>query len=141
MRRSSAIRAAAWVAVGTGVALPFVRRKRKLPAPVVLGAAAAAPAALCVAVPRTRTRDVTTIVLQMLAYLAAYEMPNDDPDKLRARVRVSYPVRVDRALGLGKLPSQRLQALAAPGRVRPAEQVLVWAHWIWFLVPTRRSST
>ncbi len=112
-----------------------MRRKRKLPAPVVLGAAAAAPAALCVAVPRSRTRDVTTIVLQMLAYLAAYEMPNDDPDKLRARVRVSYPVRIDRALGLGRLPSQRLQALAAPGRVRPAEQVLVWAHWIWFLVP------
>ncbi len=115
--------------------MPLVRRRRKLPAPVVLATAAVAPMALCVAVRRSRTRDVATIVLQMLAYLAAYEMPNDDPEKLRARVRVDYPVRVDRLIGFGKLPSLRLQALAAPGRVRPAEQLLVWAHWIWFVVP------
>jgi membrane-associated phospholipid phosphatase len=75
-------------------------------------------------------------VLQMLAYLHTYEMPNDDPDALRARVRVDYPVRIDRVLGLGRLPSLRLQdAFATPGRVRGPEQVLVWAHWIWFLVP------
>jgi membrane-associated phospholipid phosphatase len=135
VRRSSAIRTAAWLAVGTGVALPLLRRRRRIPAPVVLAGAAAAPIALCVAAPRSRTRDVATIVLQMLAYLAAYEMPNDDPDKLRARVRVDYPVTIDRMLGFGRLPSLRLQRLAAPGRVRPAEQVLVWAHWIWFVVP------
>ena len=135
MRRSSAIRAAAWVAVGTGVVLPLLRRRRRIPAPVVLGTAAVAPMALCVAVPRSRARDVATIFLQMLAYLAAYEMPNDDAERLRVRVRVDYPVTVDRMLGLGRLPSLRLQSLAAPGRVRPAEQVLVWAHWIWFVVP------
>jgi membrane-associated phospholipid phosphatase len=135
LRRSTAIRAAAWLAVGTGVVVPFVRRRLRIPPPVVIAAAATAPVALCVAVRRSRQRDVATIVLQMLAYLATYEMPNDDPDALRARVRIDYPVRIDRLLGLGRLPSLRLQALAAPDHVRAPEQVLVWAHWIWFVVP------
>jgi membrane-associated phospholipid phosphatase len=72
----------------------------------------------------------------MWAYLAAYEMPADDPAKLQARVRVTYPVTIDRALGLGVPPSLRLQrALAAPGRIRAFDKPFVWAHWIWFLVP------
>lgn len=76
-------------------------------------------------------------MLQMWAYIAAYEMPNDEPARLRRRVRVRYPVRVDRAIGLGELPGVRLQrAFARPGEpLRAAEQVLVWAHWLWFLVP------
>jgi hypothetical protein len=63
-------------------------------------------------------------------------MPNDDPDALRRRVRIDYPVKIDRVLGLGELPGARLQRrLGTPGKVRPPEQVLVWAHWIWFFVP------
>lgn len=75
-------------------------------------------------------------VLQMWAYLAMYEMPNDDPVTLRARVRVRYPVTIDRALGLGELPGVRLQRAFARARVvRRAEQALVWVHWVWFMVP------
>ena len=65
-------------------------------------------------------------------------MPNDDPERLRARVRVDYPVRADRAIGLGELPGLRLQrAFARPeGQpLRAAEQALVWCHWLWFFVP------
>ncbi|WP_354697796.1 phosphatase PAP2 family protein [Paraconexibacter sp. AEG42_29] len=104
--------------------------------PVVTAAAVAAPFALCVAVPRSRTRDVATCVLQMWGYLAHYEMPYDDPDALEGRVRVDYPVRIDRLLGLGMLPGARLQRrFGRPGSVRLPEQVLVWSHWLWFLVP------
>jgi membrane-associated phospholipid phosphatase len=72
----------------------------------------------------------------MWAYIATYQMPHDDPEALRARVRVDYPVRADRAIGLGTLPTLRLQrALAIPGALRPADEALVWVHWIWFLVP------
>jgi membrane-associated phospholipid phosphatase len=103
---------------------------------VVTLATVAAPFALCVALPRTRARDVGTCALQMWGYLAHYEMPNDDPEALEARVRVDYPVRIDRLLGLGELPGARLQrALGSPGRLRRPEQVLVWAHWLWFLIP------
>lgn len=102
----------------------------------MLAAANAAPAALCVVMPRSRRRDVAVCVLVGLAYMAAYEMPNDDPEQLRRRVRIDYPVRIDRLLGLGTPPTLRLQRLlSAPGEPRPIEKVLVWCHWIWFAVP------
>ncbi len=94
------------------------------------------PAALCVAVPRSRVRDAAVVGLNMWAYLAAYEMPNDDPERLAARVRVGYPIAIDRALGLGVPPTLRLQrAFSAPGTVNRFERVLVWCHWTWFAVP------
>ncbi|MCW2996673.1 MAG: phosphoesterase [Solirubrobacterales bacterium] len=138
MRLSSrAKRGAAWGVVAAGIAAPLARRRARLPVPVVTAAAVAAPFALCVAMPRSRTRDVATCVLQMWGYLAHYEMPNDDPEVLRQRVRVDYPVRIDRKLGFGELPGARLQrALGGPGgALRGPEQVLVWSHWLWFLVP------
>jgi membrane-associated phospholipid phosphatase len=108
----------------------------RLPKPVVLGAAAAAPVAICVAIPRTRARDVAMCALQMWAYLAAYEMPHDDAEALTRRVRIDYPVRIDRVLGLGVPPTLRLQRLlSAPGETRRLEKVLVWTHWLWFAVP------
>ncbi len=133
---SRTIRAVAWGTVATGVAVPLLRRRLRLPVPVVTATTVAAPFALCVALPRTRARDVGTCVLQMWAYLAHYEMPNDDPEKLAARVRVDYPVRGDRLIGFGELPGVRLQRLVGrPGPLRGAEQVLVWCHWVWFFVP------
>jgi membrane-associated phospholipid phosphatase len=134
--KSRAIRAAAWAVAAAGVAAPVLRRRSRLPAPAVLAAAAAAPVALCVAVPRSRARDVGACALQMWAYLAAYEMPNDDPEALERRVRIDYPVKVDRVLGLGTPPTLRLQRrCSAPGSISRFEAVLVWCHWIWFLVP------
>jgi hypothetical protein len=107
-----------------------------LPAGAVLGAAYAAPAALCVAVPRSRARDVAVCALNMWAYLAAYELPHDNPEALEARVRVDYPIHADRVLGLGQLPTLRLQhTFAKPGEVNRFERVLVWCHWAWFMVP------
>jgi hypothetical protein len=122
--------------VALGAAAPAVRRRVKLRPQVVLGAAALAPAALCVAVPRSRLRDAAVCGLQMWAYLAAYELPHDDPERLAERVRVGYPIAVDRVLGLGVPPTLRLQrAFSAPGEVNRGERVLVWCHWMWFMVP------
>ncbi len=133
---SRTIRAVARGALAAGVAAPIVRKRLRLPVPAVTVATAAAPFALCVLLPRTRARDVGTCVLQMWAYVAHYEMPHDDPGRLEARVRVDYPVRIDRVLGLGQLPGARLQALLGrPGPLTRAEQVLVWSHWLWFFVP------
>ncbi len=136
LRKSQAIRVAAWSVVAAGVAAPLVRRRMRLPRPVVLATAAAAPVAICVALPRTRARDVATCALQMWAYLAAYEMPHDDPEALHARVRIDYPVNIDRAIGLGVPPTLRLQRLLRPpGQTRAIEKLLVWTHWLWFAVP------
>jgi hypothetical protein len=136
VRRSTVIRAGAVTALAAGVAAPLVRRRLKLPPPVVTATAALAPFALCVLVPRSRARDVGTCALQMWAYVATYEMPNDDPEALERRVKVAYPVRVDRFLGAGTTPTLRLQrALGRPGRFRAWEKALVWSHWLWFLFP------
>src|SRR5437660_2250856 len=130
------MRAVAWGVVVAGAAAPAARRRLRLPKAGVAVAAYAAPVGLCVAVRRSRARDVVTVMLHMWAYIAMYEMPNDDPDALARRVRVRYPVLIDRALGLGELPGVRLQrALSRPGVTTPFDAVLVWAHWLWFLVP------
>jgi membrane-associated phospholipid phosphatase len=63
-------------------------------------------------------------------------MPHDDPDRLEHRVRVDYPIALDRVLGFGTLPTLRLQrAFASPGRIRPFERALIFCHWLWFAVP------
>jgi hypothetical protein len=125
-----------WTLVAVGVAAPLARRRRRLPAAAVIAAAGVAPIAFAVVRPRTRARDVIVCALQMWAYLAAYKMPHDDQDRLERRVHVDYPIRVDRVFGAGTLPTVRLQrAMARPGVITPADQVFVWAHWLWFFVP------
>ena len=76
----------------------------------------------------------------MWAYLAAYKSPHDDPDEQVRRTHFHYPAVADRVLGLGELPSVRLQrSLARVGpdgaEWRALDRALVWAHWAWFLVP------
>ena len=101
-----------------------------------MGVAWSAPVALSVVLPRGRVRQVGVSALNMWAYIAAYEMPHDDPDRLARRTRVGYPIAADRLLGLGVLPTLRLQrTFATPGKVNRFERLLVFCHWIWFLVP------
>jgi membrane-associated phospholipid phosphatase len=123
-----------------GVAAPLVRKRVSAPPLLVQGVAFGAPLGLCVAMRRSRGRDLATCTLQMWAYLAAYKTPHDDPDAQRKRVHIDYPAVADRVLGLGELPSVRLQrALARSGKTledwSALERVLVWAHWSWFIVP------
>ncbi len=116
--------------------MPSLRKKLKLPKAAVLGAAAAAPAAAAVVLPKRKISSVTVVFLQMMAYVVAYEMPNDDPDALRRRARIDYPVDIDKVIGWGKIPSQRLQeTFAHKGEVNRFERLLVWSHWVWFAVP------
>ena len=136
MRPSTALRTAAWGVVAVGVAIPLVRRRARIPPPLVTAAAAAVPFALTVVMRRSPKRDVAMCALQMYAYTVTYQMPHDDPEALERRVRIDYPVFVDRILGLGRLPNLRLQRwFARPGRIRRRDQVLVWSHWLWFLFP------
>jgi membrane-associated phospholipid phosphatase len=114
---------------------PLVRKRLSTPPLVAQTVAFAAPVGLCVAIPRTRARDVAVCCLQMWAYLAAYKAPHDDEQAQEGRVLVDYPIVVDRVLGLGELPTVRLQRRLARGQWRLGDRVLVWAHWLWFMVP------
>jgi membrane-associated phospholipid phosphatase len=118
------------------VAAPALRRRLKLPPTAVLSSAALTPFCACVLFRRTRARDVGVVMLNMWAYIAAYELPHDDPERLAERVRIEYPITVDRALGLGVAPTVRLQhAFGRPGEIRRFERFLAWCHWLWFAVP------
>jgi hypothetical protein len=117
------------------VAAPLVRKRIKAPPIATQTIAFAAPVGLCVAVRRSRSRDVAVCCLQMWAYIAAYKAPHDDEAAQEGRVLVDYPIAIDRVLGLGELPTVRLQRRLARGQWRLGDRILVWAHWLWFLVP------
>jgi membrane-associated phospholipid phosphatase len=79
---------------------------------------------------------VAASVLNMWAYIASYEMPYDDPERLARRARIDYPIAADRVLGLGVVPTVRLQrAFSRPGRVNGFERFLAMCHWVWFATP------
>jgi membrane-associated phospholipid phosphatase len=118
------------------VALPLARRRLRVPPAVTVAATAAGPFALAVLLPRTKARDAALFGLQMWAFTIVHELPYDDPERLRRRLRVRYPIPVDRALGLGELPNIRLQrAFSRPGQVTALDRMLAMVHWAWFLEP------
>ena len=134
-RRARALRVAAWGAVCAGIALPLARKRLRLPAPVAAAAAIAAPFGLAIAVPRSKKRDAAVYTLQMWAYIVIHELPYDDPRRLEARVRVEYPITVDRAL-FGQATTPVLQrALARGSGPTPLDHALVYVHWAWFVQP------
>jgi len=131
-----AIRAGATAAIGAAIATPLLRKRFRTPAPVTIAACAAGPLAIAVLHPRSKKRDVALFALQMWGFIMVHELPYDDPERLRARLRARYPIVADRLIGAGRLPNARLQrALARLPQVKVANRVLTWAHWLWFLEP------
>ncbi|HEX5375280.1 MAG TPA: phosphatase PAP2 family protein [Solirubrobacterales bacterium] len=131
-----ALRAGATGALAAAVAVPLLRRRLRAPAGVTIASCAAGPLALAVLYPRSRKRDVALFAMQMWAFTMVHELPYDDPERLRRRLRARYPIAIDRAIGFGRLPNARLQgALARFRRVDSLDRVLTWVHWLWFLEP------
>jgi membrane-associated phospholipid phosphatase len=131
-----ALRAGAAGTVAAAFAVPLLRKRARIPAPVTIAACAAGPLAVAVLRPRTRRRDVVLFATQMWAFIMVHEIPYDNPERLRARLRARYPITVDRAIGLGRLPNVRLQrSLARMPMVGPLNRVLTWVHWLWFFEP------
>jgi membrane-associated phospholipid phosphatase len=72
----------------------------------------------------------------MWGFVMAHEIPYDDEEALRDRLRIRYPIVLDRVIGGGDLPNTRLQrALANPSEPNALDLVLTMAHWAWFFVP------
>jgi membrane-associated phospholipid phosphatase len=130
------VRASAGSAAVASVALPLLRKRLRLPPIATVAATAAGPVALAVLRPRTKLRDAAIYAMQMWAFTMVHELPYDDPQRLRERLRVRYPIRADLALGGGELPSLRLQrALARRGGVGGIDRALAFVHWAWFFEP------
>jgi membrane-associated phospholipid phosphatase len=130
------VRAGAAGAIAAAVAIPLLRRRGRIPAPVTIAACAGGPLALAVLRPRSAKRDVALFALQMWAFTMVHELPYDDPEGLRRRLRTRYPISIDRTIGFGRLPNVRLQrALARLPQVKLLNYFLAWVHWLWFLEP------
>jgi membrane-associated phospholipid phosphatase len=130
------VKGAAAAALTAAFAVPLVRKRRRIPAALTAAALAAGPPALAVMRPRTRLRDAGMYALQMWMFVMGHELPYDDPEAARSRLRVGYPIRVDRVIGGGELPNVRLQrALAGLGRANVVDRLLSWIHWSWFFEP------
>lgn len=121
-------------ALAPAVALVTARRKLNLPVPVSLSLASAAPLAVAAATPRRAWRYVAVGAVYMWAFTVTWSLPYEDPEKLRRRLRIEYPIRIDSVLGLGAPPTLRLQrALRDPSRVTALDRAVTLAYGSWFL--------
>ena len=90
-----------------------LRRRLTLPPAARARHAAASPRSRCASpCRRSRARDVAVCALNMWAYLAAYEMPHDDPERLAARAPRRLPDR-----GRPAARARRAADAAPPARV------------------------
>ena len=130
------VRRLAFGAALAGFVLPAARRRLSLPPAVTSVVAWQTPLSVAMVFPPSRARSAAVYAAQMWAYVTHYELPNDDPEALLRRVHVNYPIRIDRAIGLGEIPTLRLQrALGRPGHVYTHDKALSIVHWSWFFAP------
>jgi len=130
------VRASAVATVAASVAIPLIRRRRRIPPSLTIAATVAGPLATTVVWPRSKKRDAVLFAQQMWAFTVTHELPYDNPQRLRGRLRSEYPIATDRVLGGGELPTIRLQqAMAGLGRSNLLDRTLTWVHWLWFLEP------
>jgi hypothetical protein len=120
----------AWVPVG--VALMRARRRLGLPRPLSALVAPTVPLAVAAALPPGRLRKATVWPAHMWAYKVSFEIPYDNPEALRRRLHVLYPLKIDRVLGGGMAPGERLQRrLRKPLQVTNLDKALAAVYAAW----------
>jgi membrane-associated phospholipid phosphatase len=121
---------------GAIVALSVARRRLGLPRKPMVPIVSTVPLAVALAVPRGRMQYATMWVSYVWVFKTAWEIPYDDPEKLRGRLRVQYPIRADTLLGAGVAPGVRLQrTLRDPPRLNALDIALTVASYVLWLVP------
>jgi membrane-associated phospholipid phosphatase len=126
---------AAIVYAPLAIALTMLRKRVRLPPQLSLAIASGAPLAVAAALPpRSRLRYVAAGMTYMWLFEVSWELPADDERTHRRRLRIDYPIRIDRVLGAGAPPSQRLQRrLREQGRLSALDCVVTLVYSSWFL--------
>lgn len=102
--------------------------------PATLGLVSAAPLVVAAATPRRRWRYVAIGAVYMWTFAVTWTLPYEQPERLRRRLRVRYPIRIDSAIGFGVPPTLRLQrALRDPPRVTGLDRAVTLAYGSWFI--------
>lgn len=125
------------LAYGAAVmALSQSRRRLGLPRPLMVPVVSTTPLTVAAALPASRWRYAAVWATYMWLYKVAWEIPYDRPDKLRPRLRVRQPIRIDSAIGRGMPPTERLQrTLRDPVRLNRLDKALTGAFYGLFLAP------
>ncbi|MDQ3849012.1 MAG: phosphatase PAP2 family protein [Actinomycetota bacterium] len=111
-----------------------VRKRTGMPMAVTLPLVSVTPMAVAAAVPPGRWRYIATGAAYMWVFKVTWELPADNPTKLRERLRIDYPIQVDTVLGVGVPPTLRLQRwLRDPPRVTVLDRVVTVIYGSWFL--------
>lgn len=110
------------------------RRRLGVSPAVALPVASLVPLAVAVTTPPGRWRYLAAGAAYMWVFKVTWELPYDDPEKLKQRLQVRYPVRIDSVLGGGEPPTLRLQrALRDPSRVSALDKAVTVVYGSWFV--------
>lgn len=121
---------------GAIIALSASRRRLGLPRVPMVPVVSTVPLAVAAVFPRGKLQYAATWASYVWLFKVAWEIPYDKPEKLRSRLRVRYPVRIDSLIGGGSPPGMRLQrALRDPPSVGALDVVLTGAHYALWLTP------
>ncbi|MDQ3435110.1 MAG: phosphatase PAP2 family protein [Actinomycetota bacterium] len=120
--------------VPAAIALAAARRRLGVPPAVTLPVISAAPLAAAAATPPGRWRYVAAGATYMWVFKTTWELPYDRPDRLRERLQVRYPIRLDSLIGGGVPPTLRLQrAWRDPPRVTLLDKAVTVVYGSWFV--------
>jgi membrane-associated phospholipid phosphatase len=129
-----AARATAAVAVPAIVALTLVRKRAGLHPAATLTIACGVPIGAAIAMPAGRRRYASVAAGYMYLFKLGWELPYDDPQRLRRRLLIDEPIRFDTIAGLGVPVGLRLQrALRTPGEVSALDVAVTAVYGSWFL--------
>lgn len=129
-------REASLIAVASTVALVRTRQKLGLPRPASTLLAFAAPPALAAGFARSRSRDGLVWGAHMWSYKNAFEIPHDAEEEHRDRTHVDYPIVIDKLIGAGVPPGQRLQRrLRRRGELTWLDKAMSLFYWTWEAEP------
>ena len=111
-----------------------MRKRLGVPQAVTLPVASVAPLAVAAVTPSGKGRYIAVGAAYMWVFKVTWELPYDNPEKLRQRLRVAYPIRMDSLIGGGVPPTLRLQrALRDRTRVTALDKAVTVIYGSWFV--------
>ena len=122
------------VAVPAIVALTLARKRVRLHPAATLTIACGVPLGAAIAVPHGRARYAAIAAGYMYLFKLSWELPYDDPQRLRGRLLIDEPIRFDTFVGRGVPVGLRLQrALRTRGEVSALDVAVTVVYGSWFV--------
>ena len=134
LRTHRALRWAAAAAVPVTVGAIAARKRIGLHPAATLVLGCVPPLGCAIAVPKGRARLLAVSAAYMHLFRLGWELPYDEPDKLRRRLWIDEPIRFDTVVGLGVPPGLRLQrALRKRGEITNFDRAVTVVYASWFV--------